>query len=160
MTGNLGKKAIPLGPTGAAVAKNLTRLRKARGMTVRSLSAALAKAGRPLSPDAITRFENAARVGAAQIRRVDVDDLVALAAVLRVNPTALLLPLEDAPDAVIEVAGAGLVPADVAWDWMDGTRPLEVPDGDPDTALLDFALYSRPRGRRALLAKDPGRMSH
>jgi transcriptional regulator with XRE-family HTH domain len=54
-------------------------------MTQRALSERLAAHGRPMAVTAISRTEY-------RQRRVDVDDLIALAAALGVSPTALLLP--------------------------------------------------------------------
>lgn len=71
-----------LGSVGQRVAKEVARL---RGRTsVRELSARLTKLGRPILPSGITKLEQGQR-------RVDVDDLVALAVALRVTPTRLLL---------------------------------------------------------------------
>lgn len=83
-----------------------------------------------------------------QQRQVTVDDLAALAFIFGVSPSALLLPLEDSDDLDVEVTGAGRVPADVAWDWADGKRPLQWPEGDVSTASFEYRLYSRPPGRR------------
>ena len=76
-------------------AANVARLRKARGLSLRGLSEALRKAGRSLSADAINKIENGRllddpkhRGNPPQIRRVDADDLVALAAALGVSPSA------------------------------------------------------------------------
>ncbi|MGW0764665.1 helix-turn-helix domain-containing protein [Streptomyces sp. NPDC002676] len=141
---------IELGATGRAVAANLKRLRKERGMSLRALSEALAAVGRPLSQDAINKIENGAEEDTKkQIRRVDVDDLTALAVVLNVNPSSLLLQHDDArriaPEA--EVTGAGKVPGWLAWGWADGVCPLVDPESDPDgTKWLDYALNSRPAG--------------
>ncbi|MEU6312384.1 helix-turn-helix transcriptional regulator [Streptomyces sp. NPDC047014] len=137
-----GRRAIEMGPTGETVAHNLTRLRKVRGLSTRQLSAALEARGRSLSPSGIIRMEKAER-------HVTTDELVALAAVLQVNPSALLLPLVDGPTDSIDITGVGAVGADTAWDWVDGKRPLHVEPGNLD-ALLDFDLYARPpRHRRA-----------
>lgn len=136
-----GRRAIETGPTGETVAQNLARLRKIRGMSTRQLSGALERMGRSISPSGITRMEKAER-------HMTADELVAMAIVFGVSPSALLLPLEDADDVAIEVTGAGPVPADTAWDWMDGKRPLQWTDGDPSTASFEYRLYSRPPGRR------------
>lgn len=138
-----GRRAIETGPTGMTVAENLARLRKVRGFTTRQLSGSLEQAGRYIPASGITRMENAER-------HVTADELVALAAVLGVTPSALLLPLKDATNDTIAISGAGEVPADVAWDWMDGKRPLRLPLDD-GTVRLEFALYSRPSGRRNLI---------
>lgn len=71
-----------LGSVGQRVAKEVARL---RGRTsVRELSARLSKLGRPILPSGITKIEQGQR-------RVDADDLVALAVALQVTPTRLLM---------------------------------------------------------------------
>ncbi|NNN36056.1 helix-turn-helix transcriptional regulator [Streptomyces sp. S3(2020)] len=139
---------IELGASGRAVAANVKRLRKARGWSLRALSEALAAAGRGLSQDAINKIENGAEEDTKkQIRRVDVDDLVALAVVFGVNPSTLLLPDTTSGDA--EITGVeGAVPATDAWKWADGKRPLRIPEGDDGTATLDFTRWARPQGLR------------
>ncbi|MFI5831065.1 helix-turn-helix domain-containing protein [Streptomyces sp. NPDC051578] len=72
-----------IGATGAAVAENLSRLRKVRQMSQHDLAQALAEIGHPLHATAITRIE-------LMSRRVDVDDLAALASALGVPPASLL----------------------------------------------------------------------
>jgi len=136
-----GRRAIEVGPTGRAVAANISRLRERRGMTTRQLSGALERAGRNIPASGITRMEKGERV-------VTTDELAALAIVFGVSPSALLLPLEDAPNRVVEITGAGAVHADVAWDWMDGKRPLHLTRGAEETELLEYDLYSRPLRRR------------
>lgn len=141
-----GRRTIEVGTTGRIVAANLLRLRNAQGLTTRQLSAALERAGRQIPPSGITRMEKAERV-------VTTDDLVALAVVLGVSPSALLLPLDDSSETTVEITGGGSVPADVAWDWLDGQRPrLRFPDRDPEGAWLWSELYGRPPGRRARMA--------
>jgi transcriptional regulator with XRE-family HTH domain len=88
-----GRKSIPIGPTGQVVAENVARLRKSRGWTLRALSKALAAAGRDLGQDAINKIENGRREEVTTnsvSRRIDVDDLVAFAAVFGVAPAVLL----------------------------------------------------------------------
>lgn len=111
-------------------------------MTTRQLSAALEQAGRPIPASGITRMEKGERV-------VTADELAALAVAFGVSPSALMLPLEDSDEAEVEVTGGGRVPADVAWDWMDGKRPLHWPkEGDRSTWSLEYRLFSRPPGRQ------------
>lgn len=144
----MARSGIPLGATGRTVAANVHRLRKARGMSVRALASALNELGRPITGSGITRLEGQTEGAAPNPRRVDVDDLVALAQVFGVSPSALLLPLDDDPAHKVEITGAGVVAADHAWDWMDGHRRLDQPTADLDTAALEYALYSRPPIRR------------
>lgn len=136
-----GRRALEVGPTGRIVAQNLARLRDRRGLTTRQLAGALERAGRPIPASGITRMEKAER-------GVTTDELVALSVVLGVSPAALLLPLKDSEDEMVEVTGAGEVPADTAWAWASNERPLRIPEGtDARTVALEYQLYSLPPGR-------------
>lgn len=139
MGGNAGKRAIELGATSVTVAENLLRVRRCRGLSVRALSAAMAKAGRSVSADAISRMETGQR-------RIDVDDVVAFAVVLGVSPLALLMPMTHSPTDMIEVTGAGAVAAADAWSWAGGQSPLD--HGDTGRAAYEaaitFKLYGMP----------------
>ncbi|MFE7510111.1 hypothetical protein ACFU8I_02620 [Streptomyces sp. NPDC057540] len=87
---------IEFGRAGRAVATNIRRLRSERGLSLRSLAEALEQHGRHLGEDALGKIEKGARVDAGGgVRRVDVDDLAALAAVLEVAPAELLHPFES-----------------------------------------------------------------
>lgn len=88
-----GRRAVEVGKTGRHVAENLLRLRKVRGFSTRQLSARLTELGRTIPASGLTRMELGSR-------RIDVDDLVALAAALDVEPAQLLLPPSE---LVIEV---------------------------------------------------------
>ncbi|MEV4784004.1 helix-turn-helix transcriptional regulator [Streptomyces tuirus] len=136
-----GRSAVQYGPTAATVAANVYRLRKSCGLSIYSLSDRLGETGRPITPSAIGKIER-------QERQVTVDDLAALAVALGTSPSALLLPLTDDPAAKIEITGAGRIPADQAWDWMDGRRRLDQPTADPTGAALLYAIHSRPPIRR------------
>lgn len=142
------RPAAQYGPTAETVARNVKRVREARGLTIYGLSGALEKAGRPITASAVAKIER-------QQRQVTVDDLAALAAVLRVNPSALLLPLKDGPAETVEVTGAGTVSAETAWDWADGFQPLALTPGNESTELLEFDLYARPSRRRRERQADP-----
>src|SRR5690606_8989067 len=135
------RPAVQYGPTAATVAANVKRIRKARGLSVYTLSDRLRDAGRPIAPSAVSRVERCER-------QVHADELVAFAVALDVSPSALLLPPTDDPSEKVEITGAGPVPADQAWDWMDGRRRLDQPTPDPSGAALLYALHSRPPIRR------------
>lgn len=128
-----------LGPTGRTVAANLLRLRKERGLSTTGLAAALKDAGRSIPATGITRIEKGQR-------RVDVDDLMALAVVLGVNPAALLMP--PVPEGTVELTAAGKVDAQAAWQWAKGIRPLCIPENDDGTAHADFQRHALPLGMR------------
>ncbi|MEB3966254.1 helix-turn-helix transcriptional regulator [Streptomyces kunmingensis] len=154
---------IEVGPTGRTVAANVKRLREGRGLTLRALSAALKDNGRPLSADALNKIENGDGNQARGVRRVDVDDLVALAVALDVSPLALLLP-HDAR-GVAEITGAGEVDGRDAWSWGRSMSPLRhstVQDQEErERGLMAFHLASSPVGitkqsRQRLEAGDDG----
>ncbi|MEV6212141.1 helix-turn-helix domain-containing protein [Kitasatospora sp. NPDC051914] len=116
-------KKNPLGPTGDQLRANIARLRAERGMTKKELSDRVGELGRPIPPLGITRLE-------AGTRRVDADDLMALAAALNVSPGTLLLPHEqpsgdktDPYEYWIKATGIGHVPWETAWRWMHGEYP-------------------------------------
>lgn len=132
-------KKNPLGPTGETVRANLERLRKLRHLSYKELSDLLAAGGRKIPTLGLSRIEKGER-------RVDADDLVALAVALDVNPSALLLPHDAAED--VEITGRGTVSGEDAWAWADGLQPLDLPD-DPDKRAqyaVAFDLAARPRG--------------
>lgn len=84
----------PIGSVGQQVALNVALIRRARGMTKQALSDACIKAGRSIPPLGISRVE-------ALTRRVDVDDLVTLAAALEVEPAILLAPITISTEVAI-----------------------------------------------------------
>lgn len=73
-----------VGETGLKVAANVARLRYARGLSTTGMSRALKQIGCHIASTGITRIEKGQR-------RVDVDDLVPIAQVLRVQPGDLLV---------------------------------------------------------------------
>lgn len=97
------------------MAANLRRLR--REVSTYELSRRLAALGRPIASSGITRIE-------LGDRRVDVDDLLALAVALGVSPNQLLLPVLPA-DAVAVVGTVAAMGADV-WAWAAGECPLVI----------------------------------
>ncbi|WP_180685330.1 helix-turn-helix domain-containing protein [Streptomyces gossypiisoli] len=135
-------------PIGRNVAANVRRIREALGWSTYQVSGKLRDVGRPISPSAVAKVERAER-------RVDVGDLVALAAVFNVNPSALLLPRDDG-DTVVQVVPAENhdVVASRAWNWVDGRERLYGhPDQEQDIeSFLEFIRLSRPprRGREEM----------
>lgn len=79
-----------IGPAGKTVSKNVARLRKASGTSLAELSRQLGEVGRPMQVTSLRRLE-------AGERRVDVDDLVALAEVFGLAHPARLLENLDMP---------------------------------------------------------------
>ena len=107
-----GKKT-DLGPIGVNVTHSVRQFREARRLGYAELSRKLAEMGRDIPPLGLRRIESGER-------RVDVDDLVALALALDVSLLALLLPIDT----------SRLVPfgrqwdAETMWMWATGSNPL------------------------------------
>jgi transcriptional regulator with XRE-family HTH domain len=113
---------------GGRLAKNVQRLRKLRGLTVRDLSARLTEVGHPVLPSVVSKTELGQR-------RVDVDDLVALAVTLGVTPNRLLLPGAVDDDTVmltpnVEASQIG------AWWWATGEQRLPGPFSPPERQFI------------------------
>lgn len=86
-----GRVAIPIGPIGYRVGRNIRAIRKARGMTIADLAKAVQAEGRNLDRFALSRIEQTnGTKNRSQPRRVDVDDLVAIASALMIEPAKLL----------------------------------------------------------------------
>jgi transcriptional regulator with XRE-family HTH domain len=75
----------PIAETGRNVIANIEQLRAARHLSFRGLSDLLGALGRPILPAVLHRLSQGKR-------RVDADDLAAIAAVLGVSPADLLAP--------------------------------------------------------------------
>lgn len=84
----MSEPGAKLDSAGQAVAERVHHLRVTKGLSVRKLSALLSEAGRPILPSGILKLEQG-------VRRIDVDDLVALAAVMHVTPAVLLTGQEE-----------------------------------------------------------------
>lgn len=139
-----GRQKIERGPAIDNVAVNVSLLRMKRGLSQQELSARLGKLGRPMLPSALSKIES-------HDRGVDVDDLVALAVALGVNPSRLLLPFA-AWEEDVRVTPDMSVPAWAAWQWADGSNPLPTlsrEDGyNTEDDREDFELHSRPKELR------------
>ncbi len=110
------------------MARNVRAVRERRRLTQQQLSARLGELGRPMLPSGIAKIE-------AGERRVDADDLVALAVALNCSPTRLLLP-DGAADDEVPLTPALRVGAAAAWEWMTDRAPLPTGPGpaEPDPA--------------------------
>jgi transcriptional regulator with XRE-family HTH domain len=137
----MATQRIDRGVTAVTVSDNVKRLMKARGLSYEGLSRELGKVGRPILATGLVKIVNGTR-------RVDVDDLMALAVALRVNPSTLLLPSTTRRDEMYDLTGASGIPAHQVWDWADGKAPLVDPDGDESD--WDWQVHARPPGRRSL----------
>lgn len=137
----MANRALESGPVGERVAAQVARIRARKGWDQKQLSDRLAAVGRPMSPSVISKIEQGDR-------RVDADDLVALARALNVYLAGLLLPLDDSPESSVELTRGSSVPADVAWAWLSNERLLELAEPGDYEPELEAELYSMPPGRR------------
>lgn len=123
-----GQPKIPPGPAGKRVAERVKKLRTASGLTFKEVSERLDALGRPIPVLGLSRLERGER-------RVDADDLIALALALDVTPNRLMLPDVDARTSA---SAHGLTPAvrgrpQELWSWAQGEEPI----GAPVETLID-----------------------
>lgn len=137
----------PIGPTGDNVATNVQRLRQEANLTYAELGRMLDAAGRSIPTLGLRKIE-------ANERRVDADDLTALALVLGVSPITLLMPPGvDSP--TVWKTGRYPVTDDAKtytpqqiWEWLRADHPLDHPGGystgRPSRESIEFRLKARP----------------
>ena len=107
---NMGTTKKERGPVAERVAANVKALRKARGnMTLDELARRLRDLGHPILKSGLSKIETGER-------RVDVDDLVALAIALQVTPNRLLLT-DGIHDEQIGLTGGYSTTDRAAWQW-------------------------------------------
>lgn len=107
-------------PIGSRIGRTVRRLRHERGLDLRRLAEQLAEEGRPISLAQLSKLELGQR-------RVDVDDLVAIAVVLNVTPSQLLMPEPPAEgeDQTVALTPHRQVGWHRAWQWMCGDYWLD-----------------------------------
>lgn len=91
------EKTSKVGKSSEMVAKNIAMYRKKAGYTMRGLADEMAANGHNISHTAISQIENFQR-------RIDIDELVIIAAYVDVPVMALLTPHNDNPDDEIGTA--------------------------------------------------------
>jgi transcriptional regulator with XRE-family HTH domain len=123
-------------------AENLRRVRQERGLSYAELSRRLRGIGHPILDTSLLKIEKGDR-------RIDVDDLVALAVALEVTPNRLLLPDMDAERGSDkdQVTPAVQETPPALWAWATGEVPLGQP---PATASADRAA----RGREVVFSRE------
>lgn len=122
---------------GGRVAANLRELRARRRLTVRDLSARLAELGQPVLPSGVTKIEG-------EQRRVDADDLVALALALDVTPNRLLLTAGAGKLETIRLTPVVQASEAAAWRWAVGERPMIGLTSSSAEGVADFERENRP----------------
>lgn len=140
----MARRATGIDAVGKRVAENLARLREAEHATYTDLAQWLQRLGRSLSAETLGKVEK-------QERRIDVDDLVALAVALDTTPNRLLLPATADDAKAVELTPKVSISALDAWKWATGEKPLPVDTAPPerqvlvrDDRLRDFARENQP----------------
>ncbi|QIY72066.1 helix-turn-helix transcriptional regulator [Streptomyces sp. RLB1-33] len=113
----MASNAVVAGPTAKRVGENVKRIRRARNLDQKDVSAILKSLGRPMLPTVLSKIERGER-------RVDVDDLVAIAEALNVSPAALLLPPTFGDD-LVNLSEDHQVTSRTAWRWFQGLKTAE-----------------------------------
>lgn len=126
---NKPRRANEPGPAGQRAAANLEKLREDRHLRQDELARLVERLGRPMSRQAISKTEQLAR-------RIDVDDLVALALALDTTPNRLLLSGDASDTEPVELTPEVRVSALDAWRWAAGEKPLPADTAPPDRQML------------------------
>lgn len=164
---HMATRKIEVGPTGERLAANIKALRLSRRLTLDDLSGRLNELGRAIPKSGLSKIESGER-------RVDVDDLVALAIALQVTPNRLLLT-GDIEDEQIGLTENFSTSDRAAWQWSCAddvhqvlnpfdSRSKEIRDGFRNPAgytfhgqgepltILDFKRENRPHRPPVLLS--------
>ncbi|WP_406420894.1 helix-turn-helix domain-containing protein [Streptomyces sp. NBC_00842] len=145
----MASRALQPGPAGAHAAQAVARLRDTRGWDQRELAVRLTQAGRPASQPTVSRMESGAR-------RIDIDDLVALAAVLGA-PASALLPPETAPVAAVPARRTRDDPGPVETALADDIDALGDLHGmEPTHAAVAHRLARQMDGYHPVACEDCG----
>ncbi|WP_206499121.1 helix-turn-helix domain-containing protein [Rhodococcus sp. KRD175] len=132
----MAEKRIALGRTGRTAAANVKRLRETQRLSYAEMSRVLDGLGRPIATLGLSRIENGER-------RIDVDDLLALAQALGVSPLTLLMPTTETAEQPVEATGLGDVPAIELWHWLRTDLPLGATSADV-MRNMEFQWKSKP----------------
>jgi transcriptional regulator with XRE-family HTH domain len=102
MVSNMGTRKVEQAEVGHAVAAQIRRLREQKRLSLHDLSERLKTVGRPILPSGLSKIEQGTR-------RVDVDDLVALATALGTVPSMLLFQSDGVAPEHVFIENAELV---------------------------------------------------
>lgn len=145
-----------IGPAGLFVGQTVARLRSDRGWEQRELIERLAAAGQPMSQPILSRIEGGAR-------RVDADELVALASALHVSVGDLLPPASKAPIATpaLRSAVADSATGPVGEALADDIEQLgDLAGMEPTLAATAVRLARQIDGYRPVPCDDCGSLVH
>ncbi|WP_406462973.1 helix-turn-helix domain-containing protein [Streptomyces sp. NBC_00111] len=148
----MAARPLEIGEAGVYAGQAIARLREARGWDQQALAERLALAGRAVSQPIVSRME-------AGTRRIDVDDLVAVAEVLQVS-VGVLLPHAEEP-APVAAAAVGPVrweaPGPVETALADDIEALgDLQDMEPTHAAVAYRLARQMDGSRPVACEECG----
>ncbi|WP_138845253.1 helix-turn-helix domain-containing protein [Rhodococcus pyridinivorans] len=138
----MAEKKNPLGPSGVSVAQNIRHLREGANLTYAELGRKLESMGRPIPTLGLRKIESFER-------RVDADDLVALALALDVTPATLLMPKsKDWQMGSVQLTDTVASTPQRAWEWLTADYPLQRDNTSPEPTrtTLEFRMRARPEG--------------
>lgn len=140
-----GRKSS-IGPTGEAVRANIIRIREGQNLSYAEVTRRLTEAGRAIPELGLRNIERGQR-------KVDVDELVALAQVLGVAPITLLMPYTEQSTDSVHLTGSRGVTSARLWEWLTAATPL---DGHPETSaeLWEWLMRCRPLWQIESLLSD------
>lgn len=142
----MGQREVERGPVARRVADNVRKLRDQRGLTLQQLSELLTEVGRPIVPSGVGKIEQLQR-------RVDVDDLVALALALDVTPNRLLLTGTADSDERIGLTANHDATESWAWVWASGQMLPLVP-WPPDKSAEPISGNAEAHKRRVRFTRE------
>ena len=143
------RRSNEVGPTGKEVARRVKEIRGERRLTTDDLAKHVTELGQPMRSTTVTKIERGQR-------RVDVDDLVALAIALNVSPLALLLPVDTNAEVVTQLTAERFAARGDAWRWGTGARNgLSVSTSKRSSGTIFATSFnSRARGNVTMPASD------
>lgn len=143
----MAAKRNPLGPTGEVVRANIHQRREDQNLTYAQLSRRLkTETGRTIPELGLRRIEEGNR-------RVDTDDLVALAVALKTSPAALLMPVVGDRTERVPVTGNTKESAEKWWLYLQAD-----PSGASVVGLspMAFVVNAQPQWAHPRWIKDTG----
>jgi nucleoside phosphorylase len=121
-------------PTGARVAQRLRELRGDRQLTLAQLAERLTELGHPLQVSVLSKIEKGHR-------RIDADDIIALALALDVSPNRILLPSGSRSSSTIRLTAAKVMTERQAWLWASQDSPLDkIDDASKQSVVILVGL--------------------
>ena len=131
------KAPIAKGPASVRVLENIRRVRRESDLTLTGLAERMETVGRPVGESTLTNIE-------LGHRRVDVDDLVALAVALDTTPNRLLLG-DDADETRVDLTSTISASAVDVWGWACGEFPPDLVMGSTRHTVPDQPWIARHR---------------